>query len=239
LVLVVKLAISGDERARSTDNKGDLVIGITPADENNNTRKGCDVVLYGSEGMIQMAGDLVGLETLDLKAYGLNPMGLTRSDIVLLATGGDVQLVAADSLDIANYGTDPTVKQPKRQILVAEQLALFPSFPSDAQDTRAAQTLDSMSEAELKILLSGVKGEPDGDLLTLLQRFTGRLARGDNQEQDLTEAELPVVNLGFDGKDLFESLQNCLGDEGRAIGPLLDATSKHAVESLCFEMSLT
>ena len=169
--------------------------------------------------MVQTAGDLVGLETLDVKTYGLNPMGLTRSNILLSATGGDVELAAADGLDVANNDTDPTVKQLKRQVLVAEQPALFASFLSDAQDACATQTFDSMSQAELKILLSGVKGEPDSDLLALLQRLTGGLASGDDQQQDLTEAELPVVNLGIDGKDLFDIRQNCLRHKGRAIGP--------------------
>jgi uncharacterized protein YihD (DUF1040 family) len=137
-------------------------------------------------------------------------MGLTRSDILLLTTGGDFELAAADGLYIAHDGTDPTVEQAKCQILVAQQTSLFASLLGDAQDARAAEALDSVSYAELKILPSGIKREPDRDLLALLQRLTSGLAGGDDQKADLTEAELLVVELRLDRKDLLDGRQDCV-----------------------------
>jgi len=94
LEFVVEFPISGHERAGTADHEGDLVASIALVDEDHNTCKYRDIVLDGTEGMIEAAGDLVGLETSKVEAHGLDAMGLAGADVLLLAAGGDFNLAA-------------------------------------------------------------------------------------------------------------------------------------------------
>ena len=117
--------------------------------------------------------------TQEEKAHGLDAMCLAGADILLLSAAGDFELATAQGLDIADDGTDAAVEQTERQVLVAEQPSLVASLSRQAEDAGATQALDSISQADLKILLAGVEGKPDSDFLALLQRLAGRLASGD------------------------------------------------------------
>ena len=71
------------------------------------------------------------------------------------------------------------------------------------------------------------------------KRLAGGFLGGDDQELDLSEAELVVGVVGAEGEDLLDGRQDGLGDEGGAVGPLFDPASEHAVEGLGIEPSLT
>ena len=189
--------------------------------------------------MVQTPGDLVGLQSLEIEAQGLNAMGLARSDVLLLAAGGNGDVAAAESLDIANDGTDPAVEKAKREILVAEQPALFACLRGYAEDAGTAQALDAVGQADLKILLAGIEREQDGDLLAFLQGFAGWLLSSDDQQFHLAEAELRRGVLGADGIHLLDSGQDRQGDEGGTVCTLFDPAAEHAVEGLGIQPSLT
>src|SRR5262249_59476553 len=108
----------------------------------------------------------------------------------------------AQGLDVADDGADPAVEQAEREVLVAEQSSLVACLSSQAEDTGAAQALDTMSQADLIILLAGLEGEPDGDLLALLQRFAGGFRGRNDPELDLAEAGLGggLVGGGREGR---------------------------------------
>jgi hypothetical protein len=234
-----ELAISGHERTGPTDDESDRVVGVALVDEEGNTRKRSDVVFDGTECVIQPAGDFVGLKPLEVEPHSLDPVGLAGPDVLLLAAGGDFDLAAAQGLDIAHDGTDPAVEQAKREVFVAEQTTLLASLCGDAQDATAAQALNAMTHADLIVLVAGIEREPDGNLLAFRQRLAGGFFGGDDQKSDLAKAQLVVSILRADGEDLLDGRQDRLGDEGRAIGPLLDSPSEHAVEGLGIEASLT
>ena len=98
--------------------------------------------------------------------------------------------------------------------------------------------LDAVSDAGAMILLSGVEGEPDGDLLAPLQGLAGGLAGGDDQELDLPEAESAVGVVGIEGVDLLDGLEDGLRDEGGAVGAVFDPATKQVVEGLGIEPTL-
>ena len=108
--------------------------------------------------MVQSPGDLIGLVTHQKKPHGLHAVCLAGADVLLLSPAGDLELAAAQGLDIADDGTHSAVKQTERQVLIAEQPSLVACLSSQAQDAGAAQALDSVSDADLKILLAGVEG---------------------------------------------------------------------------------
>ena len=115
---------------------------------------------------------------------------------------------------------------------------MFPCLGGDAEDAATAQALDALGEAHLKVLGTGVEGEQDGDLLALLQRLAGGLGGGNDEELDLSEAELVLGVVAADREDILDGGQDGLGDEGGAVGPLFNAAAEHAVESLGVEPSL-
>jgi DNA-binding transcriptional LysR family regulator len=63
-------------------------------------------------------------------------------------------------------------------------------------------------------------------------RLAGRLVRSDDQELDLAESELALNLLGIEGKYFFGGLQNCLRDEGSALGADFDAAAEQVVQGL-------
>jgi len=116
---------------------------------------------------------------------------------------------------------------------------LVASLGGQTEDAGAAQALDAMSPADLKIVLRGIEGVADGDLLALLQGLASRFLDDDDQEFDLSEAELTVGVVGFEGVDLFDGVEDRLRDEWGAVGPLFNPASKQAVEGFGIEPSLT
>src|SRR5262249_9247856 len=117
--------------------------------------------------------------------------------------------------------------------------ALIARLGSQAEDAGATQALDAMGQADVIILLGGIEGEPDGDLLALLQRLAGGVLGGRDQERDLGAGRLSVVVVRCEGVDLLDGLQDGLGDERRAVGPLFNPATKQVVERLGIEPSLT
>ena len=141
-------------------------------------------------------------------------------------------------LDIADDGAEAAVEQAKGKVLVAEQPALFPRLRGDAEDAGAAQAIDAMSEADLIVLLAGIEREQDGDLLAFVEGLAGGLVGGDDEEFDLAEAELVVGVVEAEGEDFLDGIKDGLGDEGGAVGTLLDPATEQAVEGLGIEPSL-
>ena len=232
--LRVKLAIGGNQRGGAANDKGDLVIGVPLVGEDNYTCECSYVVLNGAESVIQSASDFVGLEALEVETHSLDPVGLAGADVPLLAAAGDFDLAAAQGLNIAHDGADTAVEQAKRQVLVAEQPALLAGLGSQPQDAGAAQALDAILQAELVILLAGIEGQLDVDLLALFERLAGGLAGRDDQEPDPPEAELVIGVLGADGKNLLDSVQDRLGEEGGAVGSLFDPAPNKLSTVLAF-----
>src|SRR5205814_33845 len=71
LELGEELAIGGDQRAGATHDEGDLVIAVALIDQERNTCECGDIVLDGTESMVQPAGDFVGLLPLEVETDGL------------------------------------------------------------------------------------------------------------------------------------------------------------------------
>jgi hypothetical protein len=130
------------------------------------------------------------------------------------------------------------VEQAKGEILVAEQAALLARLGGDAEDAATTQAFDALSEADLKVLGTGVEGEQDGDLLASLQGLAGGFGGGDDQELDLSQVELAVGVVGVEGIDLLDGLEDGLRDERGAVGALFDPASKQVIERLGIEPSL-
>ena len=86
-----ELAIGGDQGTGAADHEGDLIVAITLGHEERNTCECGDIVLNGTEGMIQPTSDLVGLESLEIETHGLDAVGLARADVLLLTAGGDFE----------------------------------------------------------------------------------------------------------------------------------------------------
>jgi hypothetical protein len=80
------------------------------------------------------------------------------------------------------------------------------------------------------ILLGGIEGEPDSDLLALLQGLAGGFFGGDDQELDLYEAELAVGVVGVERVVLFDSGQDGLGDEACTLWVLAPGAKWHNTE---------
>src|SRR6266481_6661675 len=234
----VQFPIGGNQGAGAADHEGDLVVGVAAVGEDHDAREGREIVLDGAEGMVETACDLVGLEPLEVEAYGLNAVGLSGADVPLLTAGGDFDPPLEEGLDIADDGADPAVEQSEGEVLIAEQAALIACFGSEAEDAGAAQALDTVSDAGAMILLSGVEGESDGDLLALLQGLAGGFGGGDDQELDLSQVELAVGVVGVEGIDLLDGLEDGLRDERGAVGALFDPASKQVIERLGIEPSL-
>ena len=239
LELSKELAVGSHQGSGAAHHKGDLVIGIALVDKESNTCKCGNVVFNGTEGVIQTARDLIGLESLEIETHGLYAVSLARTDVLLLAARGDFDLAAAQGLDVTHDRTDPAVEKTKGEVLVAEQPALLSSLRGDAKDSAATKALDAMSQADLIVLLAGIEREQRGDLLAFLQRLAGRFFGSDDKQPDLTKAELVVCILGSDGEDVLDGRQDRLGDEGRAVGTLFDPPSEHAVEGLGIETPST
>ena len=96
--------------------------------------------------------------TQEKETHGLHAVGLAGADVLLLSAGGNVDLAAAQVLDIADDGTEAAVEQAKGQVLVAEQPALFPCLRGDAEDAGTAQAIDAVIQANQIILLTGIEG---------------------------------------------------------------------------------
>ena len=216
--LVVEFAIGGDQGAGAADHEGDLVVGVAAVGEEHDASEGREVVLDGAESMVEPAGDLVGLEALQVEANGLNAVGLSGTDVPLLTACGDFDAPFAEFLDVADDGADAAVEQSVGEVFIAEQAALVACFGGEAKDAEAAQALDAVSEADAIILLGGVEGESDGDLLASLQGLAGGFGGGDDQELDLSQVELAVGVVGVEGEDLLDGVEDGLGDEGGAVG---------------------
>jgi hypothetical protein len=108
--LFVQLPIGGDQGGGAMNDKSDLVSTITFLDEEDDAGEGGHVVLDGAEGMVQLAGDFVGLLALEEQAHGLDAVGLTGTDVLLLTARGDLETAATEGSDIADDGADTAVE---------------------------------------------------------------------------------------------------------------------------------
>src|SRR6516165_11672565 len=122
-------------------------------------------------------------------------MGQAGSNVLLLATRGDGNAGAAQDLDVANDGAQTAVEQTEAEILMREESALLASLGGEAQQASAAQADDAAVNAHLEIVVAGIEGQPDGDLLAGVEGLDGRLVSGDDQEPNLTKPELAVELL--------------------------------------------
>jgi hypothetical protein len=239
LELGEELAIGGDQRAGAAHDEGDLVIAIALIDQERNTCECSNIVLDGTESMVQAAGDFVGLQPLEVEADGLDTVGLAGADVLLLATARDLDTSLPQGIDIAHDGTDPAIEEAEGEVLVTEQAVLVAGLGGHAQDAGTAQAINAVFDADLEVLLRIIEREPDRDLLALVQGLTRRLGGVDDQQLDLAEPELVVGLVRVESKYLLDDRQDGLGDEWGAVGSLFDATTKHAVEGLGVEPALT
>ena len=143
-VLVEELAIGCDQWTGPAHDEGDLVVAVALVDQECNTCECGNVVFNGAERMIETACDLVGLQPLEIKADGLDAVGLPGADILLLAAAGDLDTALPEGIDIADDGPDAAIEQSEGEVLVTEQAVLVAGLGSHAQDARAAQAVDAM-----------------------------------------------------------------------------------------------
>ena len=239
LELGEELAIGGDQGAGAAHDEGDLVIAVALIDQERNTCECGDIVFDGTESMVQAAGDLVGLQPLEVEADGLDTVGLAGADVLLLAAARDLDTATAEGIDIAHDGADPAIEQAECEVLVAEQAVLVAGLGGHAQDAGTAQAIDAVFHADLEVLLRIIEREPDSNLLALVQGLACGLGGLDDQELDLAEPELVIGLVGVESKYFLDDRQDGLGDEWGAVGSLFDATTEHAVEGLGIEPPLT
>ena len=108
--LLVELAIGSNQGWGAADDEGDLVGAIAFVGEDDDAGKGCHVVFDGAEGVVQGASDFLGLLALEEEAHGLDAVGLSRADVLLLAAAGDGQAATAESGNVADDGADTAVE---------------------------------------------------------------------------------------------------------------------------------
>ena len=197
-----------------------------------------NIVLNGTERMIETACDLVGLQPLEVEADGLDAVSLPGADILLLAAAGDLDTALPEDIDIAHDGPDTAIEQAEREVLVTEQAVLVAGLGSHAR-MRAAKAVDAVLGADLEVLLGVVEGQSDCHLLALVQGLASGLRRVDHQELDLAQSELVGGVVGIESEDVFNDVQDGLGDKGRAVGSLFDATPERTVEGLGVKPALT
>ena len=90
------------------------------------------------ERMVEPAGDLVGLEPLEVEANGLNAVGLPGADVTLLTAGGDFDLPLAEFLDVADDGADaPQLNSRKARSSWLSRAALIAGLGGEAEDAGA------------------------------------------------------------------------------------------------------
>jgi len=159
-------------------------------------------------------------------------MGLAWSDVLLLTTRRDFDVALTEDTDIADDGANAAVEQAEGEVFIAEQAALVAGFGRDPQNASAAQAVHAMGQADAVIFRTGIESEDNGNFLTLLQGFAGRLMSGHDENLDLTQTKRVVGILGGNRKDFLYGLQNHGGDEGRAISALLDLAAKEVVTRL-------
>jgi hypothetical protein len=115
---------------------------------------------------------------------------------------------------------------------------LIACLRGEAEDAAAAQAVYPVAGADGEVVL-GIQGEQDSDLLALLEGFAGGLVGGGNEELDLAEIEFLAEVLWVEWEDLFDDLQDGLGNEGRAFGALFDASAEEVIKRLGIEAFLT
>jgi hypothetical protein len=225
-----QLPVSGDQDAGALDDEGDLVIAVALAGEEDDTGKGGKVVFDRAEGVIEGTSDLVGLGTQEEESDGLGAMGEAGSDVLLLAAGGNLDAGAAEDLDVADEGAQAAVEQAEGEVFVGKEAALLAGLGREAQEASAAEADDATVDTDLEVIVAGVDGETDGDLLTSIEGLAGGFVGGDDEEFDLAESELAVELLGIEGKDFLGGLQNGIRDEGRTVGAGFDAAAEQVIE---------
>ena len=155
-----------------------------------------DVILYRStEGVIEAACDFVGLQPLEGKSQqGLDPVGLARANVLLLAGArlGSFDTALPEGIDIADDGADPAIEQTESEVLITEQALLVTSLGRHVQDAGCVQAIDAVFDADLEVLRRIIEREPDGNLLALVQWLACGLGGIDDQELDLAKPELVV-----------------------------------------------
>jgi hypothetical protein len=108
--LFVELTIGRDQGGGAMNDKCDLVGSISFVGEEDDAGKGGDVVLDGAEGVVEVAGNLVGLLALEEEADGLHAMSLSGADVLLLAACGNLEAAAAQDGDVADEGAEAAVE---------------------------------------------------------------------------------------------------------------------------------
>jgi hypothetical protein len=108
--LLMELAIGRDQGGGTMNDKRDLVGSISFVGQEDDPGEGGDVVLDGAEGVIENAGNLVGLLALEEEADGLHAMGLSGADVLLLAACGDLEAAAAQDSDVPDEGAEAAVE---------------------------------------------------------------------------------------------------------------------------------
>jgi len=172
----------------------------------------------------------VRFQVLEEEMDSLDAMGLAGSDVLLLATGGDHEVLLAEDVNVADDSAKATVEQAKSEILIGDEAALFAGFGGQAQDAGPAKADDAAATTDFEVVLAGIKGEANGDLLAVVEGFAGRFLGSDDQEFDLAKPELTVAGLGVKGKDFFGGLQDSFGDEGGTVGAGFNTAAEQVIE---------
>ena len=238
-VLVVELAVGCDQGAGAAHDEGDLVVAVALVGEENDTCECRDVVLNGTERVIETAGDLVGLEALEVESHGLDAVSLAGADVLLLTAAGDVDAALAKGLDIAHDGADAAVEQAEGEVLVAEQAALVAGLGGHAKDAGAAQAVDAMSEADLMSSWAASRVSRTVTFWHWSRGLPAGSVAATTRSLIWPRPSWSVGVVGVEREDLLDGVEDGLGDEGGAVGSLFDPTPEHAVESLGIEPSLT
>ena len=122
--VLVELPVAGHEGSGAMDDKSDLVRSITLLGEKDDAGESGHVVLDRAQGVVKLAGDLLGLLALEEEAHRLDAVGLAGADVLLLTARGDLQAAAAEGGDVADNGADAAVEEAIGEILVGQQTAL-------------------------------------------------------------------------------------------------------------------
>ena len=237
--LVKKLTIGDDQRAGAAHDEGDLVIAVPLADQERNTCERSDIVLYGTESVVEASGDFIGLQPLKVETDGLNTVCLARANVLLLAAAWNFDTSLPEGIDVADDGADPAIEETESKVLVTEQAVLIAGLGGHAQNACAAQAVDAVFDADLEVLHRIIEREPDSHLLALVQWLARGLGGIDDQELDLAEPELVIGIVRIESKDFLDDSQDGLGDEWGAVGSLFNTTTEHTVQGLGVEPALT
>jgi hypothetical protein len=228
-----------DQGGGAAKQEGDLQIVAPTAGEEDDATEGVKIVFDSPQGMIESTGNVLRLMSLEVELDGLDTMGLSWPDVLLLSATGNDETLASHLFNIADDGSFAAVEKAIGEVFVTEQGPLLASLGAESQDARASESFDALMESDLEVVVAGIEGQEDCGLLTLLERFSGGLVGGHGKKLHLPDTQVGMGMMGIDPEDFLHGTEDGAGHKGRTIRAFFNASAKEGIERLGVKSSLT